>query len=175
MATATTAPRRPTRTYWWDGRETYVDTGRPVDETLGSHVVLWIVDDPQAWAAAVEAEGDVELTRWPKKDRALAEEWRAEHYQSAAQIRERGPHRSVRTHYHDGEQAAVSVADLYRSHPNPGVRYEAAEITGYSACPDCHQPTIEAGGQWWHHLGRYPAECAKRPGPAPTDSPPTDI
>lgn len=50
------ASRRPdAATCVRDGRETYVDTGRRVGERLGSHVVLWIVDDPAAWAAAIEA------------------------------------------------------------------------------------------------------------------------
>ncbi|MEV4281473.1 hypothetical protein [Actinoplanes xinjiangensis] len=41
------APRRTgERTYVLDGRERYADTGRPVDEQLGSHVMLWVVDAP---------------------------------------------------------------------------------------------------------------------------------
>jgi hypothetical protein len=162
-----TAPRRSAPTYTHDGWETYRDTGRAVDEQFGSHVVLWIVDDPELWAKAIEAEGDAELDLWPKKDRHIAESRRAQRYESAAQVRAEGPRRDVRGTYYDAETAAASVAELYRSHPNPGVRYEVAEIAGVSACPTCHQPTIKADGQWRHHLGRFPAECLQRPEPEP--------
>lgn len=157
------APRRPVRTCNRDGREVYIDTGRAVDEQLGSHVVLWIVDDPELWAKAIEVEGDAEAAKWPKKDRALAEHRRSRAYESADQVRADGPGRSWYAHYHDAESAHDSVASLRRSHPNPGVRYEVAEITATGACPDCHQPMVQADGQWRHHTGRYPAECAVRP------------
>jgi hypothetical protein len=68
-----TAERRPVRTFDRDGRKVYADTGRSVDERLGSHVTLWIVEDPEAWATAIEAEGDAELAKWPKRQRDLAE------------------------------------------------------------------------------------------------------
>lgn len=162
-AVTLTAPRRPVDTYTHNGRETYADTGRPVDERLGTHVVLWIVDDPEVWAAAIEAAADAELANARKADRSLAEYRRHEDYESAARIRAEGPNTTVRAHYHDAALAEASVADLYRAHPNPGVRYEVAEITDVGACPDCHQPRIFADGQWWHHTGRYPAECAMPP------------
>jgi hypothetical protein len=161
------APRRGVRTYTRDGRECYADTGRPVDEQLGSHVLLWIVDDPEAWAKAVEADGDAELGRWPKRQRCLAEDRRAQAYESAAQIRAEGPRRSWHAHFHNGAQAEAYVADLRRTHPHPGVRYEVAPITAVGACPSCHQPTIEADGQVRHHTGRYPAECLIDPEPEP--------
>lgn len=161
------AARRAARTYQRDGHEVYADTGRPVDEALGTHVLLWIVDDPEAWARAVETEGDAELTLWPKRQRYLAEARRAQRYESAAQIRADGPGRSWYSHFHDAGRAEASAADLRRSHPNPGVRYEVAPITAVGACPSCHQPTVQADGQWRHHTGRYPAECAPEPEPEP--------
>lgn len=159
------APRRDTRTYVLRGQECYADTGRRVNEQLGTHVLLWIVDDPELWAKAVEADGDAELGRWPKRQQYLAEAHRAQAYESAAQIRAEGAHRSWHTHFHDGDQAEARVADLRRSHPHPGVRYEVAPITSVGACPTCHQPMIEADGEWRHHAGRYPAECAVKPDP----------
>jgi hypothetical protein len=162
-----TAARRSVRTYEMHGREVYADTGRPVDERLGSHVVLWIVEDPEAWARALEAEGDAELTRWPKKDRAIAETRRAARYESAAQVRADGPGRSVYAIHHSVAAAEAHAGDLRRSHPNPGVRYEIAPITEVGACPNCHQPTIHVDGQWRHHFLRYPIECT--PDPEPED------
>lgn len=161
--TSLVASRRSVRTCHRAGREVYADTGRAVDELLGSHVVLWIVDDAELWAKAIEAEGDAELDLWPRKDRGLALARRAQRYDSAAQVRADGPRRDWRSHYHDAESAHDSVANLRRSHPNPGVRYEVAEITAAGACPDCHRPMVQADGQWRHHSGRYPAECATSP------------
>ncbi|MCW2877560.1 MAG: hypothetical protein JWQ95_1660 [Sphaerisporangium sp.] len=59
-------PRRPVKTYIHYGREVYADTGRPVDERLGSHVVLWIVEDAQAWAAQIEADADAAVAKYPR-------------------------------------------------------------------------------------------------------------
>jgi hypothetical protein len=161
------APRRPVKTYARYGRETYADTGRPVDERLGSHVVLWIVDDPELWAKAIEAEADAEAARWPARDRGLAEFRRSQRYEGAAQVRAEGPRRSWRGPYHDAASAHASVRELYRAHPNPGVRYEVAEITDVGACPACHRPIIQADGEWRHHTGGFPAECSCHPEPAP--------
>lgn len=161
------APRRDTRTYELDGRECYADTGRPVNERLGTHVLLWIVDNPETWACAVEAEGDAQVGLWPKKRRYLGEHHRDQAYESAAQIRTEGPRRDwYRIHHHAG-RAADDAAELYRSHPNPGVRYEVAPITAVGACPDCSTPTAHADGVWRHITGRYPAECAATPDPQP--------
>lgn len=161
------APRRLVRTYWKDGREVYADTGRPVDERLGSHVLLWIVDDPEAWATAIEAEGDAEPGRWPKSSRYIGEYRRTQAYESAAQIRTEGPRRTWHADFHDGAQAAAYAAGLRTSHPNPGVRYEVVPITAVGACPTCCQPTVEADGQVRHHTGRYPTDCAIEPEPEP--------
>jgi hypothetical protein len=172
-ATETTliAPRRSVRTYTdrHHGREVYADTGRPVDERLGSHIVLWIVDDAHAWATKIEADADAVVARYPK-DR-IAKARQAEAYQNAAQVRAQGRRRDWRGHYYGLEAARAAVAELYRSHPNPGVRYEVAEITDAGSCPHCHQPTIHADGQWRHHSGRYPAEC-RQPEPEPTQDEP---
>lgn len=158
----TAAPRRAGRTFLSRGEEHYHDTGRRVDEQLGTHVVLWIVEDAEAWAQAVEAEGDAQVALWPKNSRYIGEHRRAQAYESATRIRAEGTYRSIRAHYPDGSQAHASVADLRRSHPNPGVRYEVAPIDDRGACPRCHTPTIHADGTWWHHTGRYPTECAPR-------------
>lgn len=166
-----TAPRRPVRTYQRNGREMYADTHRPVDERLGTHVLLWVVDDPQAWAAAVEAEGDARAKAWPRKNRHIGEYRRAQAYESAARIRETGPKRSWHAHYHDAASAAAAAASLYRAGPNPGVRYEVAEITGYGACEHCQQPVVHADGQWRHHAGRYPADCGDPPPHNPEPEP----
>ena len=166
MATMT-ASRRTARTHTQDNREVYADTGRPVDESLGSHVVLWIVDNPEAWAKSIEVEGDAQLTVWPKRQRHIAEQRRDQAYQSAAQVRAEGTRRIIHTHCQTLDAAQAMVDDLRSAHPNPGVRYELAAITEVGACPDCHQPTILADGQWRHHTGRYPAECVRRSEPQP--------
>lgn len=162
-----TAPRRPARTYHQDGHEVYVDTGRPVDEELGSHVVLWIVDDSEAWAKAIEAEGDAQVAQWSKSTRHVGEHRREQAYVSAAEVRADGPGRRIYSHYRTEQAATATAADLRRAHPNPGVRYEVAAIEAASACHACHQPTILADGQWRHHLGRYPTECTPEPVPEP--------
>ncbi len=155
-------PHRLTRTHMRDSREVYTDTGRPVDEQLGSHVVLWIVEDPEAWANAIEAEGDQVLAAWVKsgrKWRAHGEVQRSQRYKSAARVRADGPQRLFHSNFHNYADANASAAELRRSHPNPGVRYEVAEITGAASCPDCRTPMIEADGQWRHHLAGFPVDC----------------
>ncbi|MGH3987108.1 MAG: hypothetical protein ACRDTZ_07295 [Pseudonocardiaceae bacterium] len=159
-----TAPRRPVRTYIRDGREVYVDTGRAVDERLGSHVVLWIVDDAGAWARKIEVEEDAAVARASKQLRAVLEARREAMCETAAQIRRDGPNTTIYTHCHDEGAARAVVADLRRAHPNPGVHYEVAEIDEAGACPNCKQPTIQAAEQWWHHTGRYPTECTTTKG-----------
>jgi hypothetical protein len=150
-----------------DGREVYADTGREVDADLGSHVVLWVVFDAAAWAAAVEADGDAEPGRWPHGRRYIGEQRRTQRYESAAQIRAKGERRDVRAVYYDAGRAEASVTELRRAHPNPGVRYEVAPITDASACPTCYCPTIHTDGRWLHHTGGFPAECTRPPEPEP--------
>jgi hypothetical protein len=171
--TTLTAPRRNVPTYTDTGRNrvVYADTGRPVDEDLGSHILLWIVDDADAWATAIETEADAELASAPKSARHLAQTRHTQRYESAAKVRADGPGRTWYSHYHTPESAEAAAADLRRAHPNPGVRYEVAAITDTGACPDCHQPTVEADGQWRHHLGRYPAACITHPEPIPDPEP----
>jgi hypothetical protein len=171
--TSLIAPRRAeARTSPLDGRERYADTGRPVDEQLGTHVLLWVVDDPQAWAATVETDGDAEPARWPKASRYIGEARREQAYESARQIRKNGAHRRVHDVFHDRARADAAAAELRRAHPNPGVRYLVTPIEHVDACPTthCRQPRIHADGTWWHHTGRYPAECAAPP-PEPTPDP----
>lgn len=117
LETTLIAPRRSVRTYIdrQRGREVYADTGRPVDERLGSHIVLWIVDDAEAWAAKIEADADAAVARWPK-DR-IAKARRAQAYENAAQIRAQGRRRDWRSHYYGLEVARAAVAELYRSTP----------------------------------------------------------
>ncbi|MFI9553170.1 hypothetical protein [Nonomuraea endophytica] len=159
------APRREgVRTYLRYGRETYADTGRPVEENLGTHVVLWIVDDADAWAAKIEADGDAAVARHPRC--RIAKQHQARACESAADVRARGPHVSWYGCYHSAGDAARAVTELQRAHPNPGVRYEAHAIVEASACPGCHQPTLRAAGQVRHALGGYPADCPRRPEPA---------
>lgn len=154
--------RRSTRTHMRDGRKVYTDTGRPIDERLGSHVVLWIIEDPGAWASAIETEGDRLLAAWLKsghKWRAHGESQRDRQYKGAARIRSEGPQRLFRSHFHSYTDACESAAELQRSQPNPGVRYAVAEITATEVCADCHTPMIEADGQWRHHLAGFPVDC----------------
>jgi hypothetical protein len=72
---------------------------------------------------------------------------------------DRPARRTVRSTELDQERADAHVTSLYSGCPNPGVRYEAAPITAHGACVTCYCPMFEADGQWWHHTGRYPAEC----------------
>lgn len=62
----------------------------------------------------------------------------------------------------DEDDAWASVASLSAACGRPGDRYEAWPITAYGACVTCYCPMFEAGGQWWHHTGGWPAGC---PGP----------
>jgi hypothetical protein len=148
-------------TYIHDGAEVFRATGRPVDEDLGSHVVLWIVEDPDAWAEAIEAEVSSQIAQAPK-DRRFATYVQQQRLEDAARIRAAGPGRSVYSVHHDEAAARAHVASLRQGCPNPGVRYEAAPVTATAACTGCFCPTICAGGQWWHHTGGYPAECRGR-------------
>jgi hypothetical protein len=148
-------------TYMHNGAEVFRATGRRADEDLGSWVVLWIVDNAQAWADAIEAEVTREIHSAPKNHR-YATYMQQQRLDGAARIREEGPRRTVRSVEYDQARADAHVADLYRAYPNPGVRYEAAPITATAGCTTCFCPMIQAGYRWWHHTGGYPAEC---PGP----------
>jgi hypothetical protein len=148
-------------TYLRDGREVFRATGRPVDEDLGSWAVLCIVDDAEAWASWIEADVAADVAAAGKL-RASREYMGQQRLAGAIRIREKGPHRTVYGVHHAEAAARACAADLATSHPNPGVRYEATEITATAACVGCYCPTFEAGGQWWHHTGRYPAECSGR-------------
>lgn len=136
-------------------------------EHLPRHVVLWIVDDPEAWARAIEVDADAEPGRWPKNRRYIGEDRRTQRYEDAAQIRAAGPRRDWYCVRHDAGTAAEIVADLRRAHPNPGVRYEIASVTSAGVCPDCRQPRLEADGQWRHDIGGYETGCAPKPEPEP--------
>lgn len=148
-------------TYLRDGRDVFRKTGRRVDENLGSHVVLWIVEDAEAWAAEIEAEVAAEIARATKGHR-FATYMQQQRLKGAARTRAEGPRRSVYSVDHDEARARACVADLRRTHPNPGVRYEVANITATAACVTCFCPMIHAGGQWWHRTGGNPAECPGR-------------
>lgn len=172
-----TAPRRDTRTYVMDGRERYADTGRPVDEQFGGHVVLRIVEDPEAFAAAVEAEGDAEPAKWPRSSRYIGEHRREQAYESARQIRQRGAYRSVYDDYRAAADAEQSLASLRHHHGLPGVRWELAVVERMDTCPTehCHCPRFLADGTWWHNTGNYPAECAPPPPPPAPEPEPDDF
>jgi hypothetical protein len=148
-------------TYVLDGRECFRATGRRVDENLGSHVVLWIVDDAEAWAGAIEAEVASEIARAPR-GRRFATYMQQQRLEAAARIRAAGPGRSVYSVHHDEARARDGAASLRQGQPNPGVRYEAAPVTATAACTKCFCPMICADGQWWHHTGGYPAGCPGR-------------
>lgn len=156
--------------------ERYADTGRAVGEQVGGHAVLWIVEDAQAWAAAIEAEGDRQVGLWPRSSRYIGEHRRREAYASAAQVREQGAYRSVRQLLHTAGRAEAVVADLRRSHPNPGVRYEVAAVEEVDGCPTahCRQPRILVDGRWWHNLGGFPSDCAAPPAPPEPEPEPVD-
>jgi hypothetical protein len=157
-----TAPRRDTRTYQSDRGECYADTGRRVDEPLGTHVVLWIVDDPEAWAAFVEAEGDREKAAWGKRKAYIGEPRRQRAYESAAQIRAEGHRRDWYDIDHTAERAEQCAAGLRTGQPNPGVRYEVAPVTAVGACPTCHTPTVQADGVWRHHCPAIPEDVHRK-------------
>lgn len=158
--TALTIPRRDTRTYVRDGQERYTDTGREVFEQHPSHIVLWIVDDPQAWARAIEADGDAEPDRWSRSRRYIGEQRKLERYASATRVRSEGRRRSWHGYAYSAAVAQAAINELYRSHPNPGVRYEVAEVTDVRHCTTCRQPQLFADEQWRHNAGGYPEECA---------------
>lgn len=164
------APRREVRTYMLHGRQTYADTGRPVDENFGTHVVRRIVDDAEAFAAKIEADADAAVAQYPKC--RIARQRQARDYETAVDVRARGPRESWYGSYHSAEAAARSVAEWYRAHTYPGVRYLADEIVEASACPACHCPTIRAAGQVRHATGGYPTECIRRPEPDPVEDEP---
>lgn len=105
-----------------------------------------IIDDPEAWARTIEAEGDAELTRWPGYNEDIAKRRRDARYRNAARIRAAGPHRSWYAHYHSAEEAQAAAKRL-RSRPEPGLRHEVAEITNAAICPHCQRPVIQADGR----------------------------
>jgi len=148
-------------TYMHGGHEVFRATGRRVDENLGTWVVLWIVHNAQAWADAIEAEVTREIHSAPK-NRRYATYMQQQRLDGAARIREEGPRRTVRSVEYDQARADAHVAELYRAHPNPGVRYEAVPVTAIAACTTCFCPMIQAGYRWWHHTGGYPAGCPGR-------------
>lgn len=148
-------------TYVLDGRDMFRKTGRRVDENLGSHVVLWIVEDAAAWADAIEAEVAAEIARAPKGQR-FATYMQQQRIEGAARTRAEGARRSVYTVHYDEARARADADNLRRECPNPGVRYEAAPVTATAACTACFCPMICADGRWWHHTGGYPAECRGR-------------
>lgn len=157
----TVCPDPRPATYLDRGQEVFRATGRRVDEDLGSHVILWIVEDAGAWADAIEAEVAAELSRLPKKRRFPT--WmQQQRLDSAARTRAEGPGRSVYTVHYDEARARADAGNLGRECPNPGVRYEAAPVTATAACTTCFCPMICADGRWWHHTGRYPAQCPGR-------------
>jgi hypothetical protein len=148
-------------TYVHDGAEVARKTGRRVDENLGSHVVMWIVEDAAAWADAIEAEVAAETARLPKSRRHLTR-MQQQRLEGAARTRAEGPRRSVYAVHYDEARARAGADSLRRACPNPGVRYEAAPVTATGACTTCSCPMICADGQWWHHTGGYPAQCPGR-------------
>lgn len=148
-------------TYVHDGAVVFRATGRRVDENLGSHVVLWIVEDAGAWADAIVDEVRSEIARAPKKHRHTTY-MQLQRIEGAARILAAGPGRSVYSVHHDEARVRAGAASLRQGCPNPGVRYEAAAVTATAACTTCFCPMICAGGQWWHHTGGYPAECPGR-------------
>lgn len=169
-------PRRDAATYMMDGRERYKDTGRPVDEKLGTHVVLWIVDDADAWAAAIEAEGDHQVGLWPKSQRYIGEHRRGEAYESAAQVRKRGPGTTVYSTSYGEARAHERADDLAHAHPNPGVRYVVASVDEVDTCPagHCHRPRFLVDGVWYHHEGQNGTECVAPPAPPEPEPEPGD-
>jgi hypothetical protein len=154
----TVHPEPRPATYVHHGAEVFRATGRRADENLGSHVVLRVVDDSNAWAGAIEAEVTSEIARLPK-GRRFPTYMQQQRLESAARTRADGPGRTVYSVYYDKASARAAADGLRRGCPNPGVRHEAAPVTATAACTTCFCPMICADGQWWHHTGGYPAEC----------------
>lgn len=148
-------------TYTSDRGEVFRRTGRRVHENLGSHVVLWIVDDPEAWAGAIEAEVASEIALAPE-GRRFASYMQQQRLEGAARTRAEGPRRWVYSVDCDEARALAGAASLRQGQPNPGVRHETAPVTATATCTTCFCPMICADGQWWHRTGGYPAECPGR-------------
>ena len=143
------------------GHEVFRATGRRVDEDPGGWVVLWIVEDAEAWAASIEAEVWREISR-ASRECLFPTASQQQLLDGAARIREQGPSRTIRSVELDQQRAVAHVASLAAAGPDPGVRHEAAPVTATAACITCYCPTIEADGWWWHDTGGYPAECPGR-------------
>jgi len=141
-----------------NGRTVFRATGRPVDEDLGSHVVLRIVDDPEAWAGAIENEIRSEIAGAPK-NRRFATYMQQQRLDDAARLRASAPGRSVDSVHRDENGACRRAAGLRECCQRPGVRYETAAVTATAACTTCCYPMICADGRWWHHTGGYPDAC----------------
>jgi hypothetical protein len=125
-----------------------------------------VVDDADAWADYVVADAEAELSRRPRRQRALGEARLADAFRSAAQIRDAGPNRRWRSLYYAEAPALAAAADLHRAHPNPGVRYEVVTVEAVDDCPDCGRPRAHADGGWRHSLlGGNPVECPEPPKP----------
>jgi hypothetical protein len=132
-----------------DGRTCYRDTGRPVDEDHGTHVVIGDIYDVEAYAVSLEAEAD-------------AGSFSAAGLRSTAGlVRAWGPHTQwITGTWHDAATAEAYAADCQKNHPHPGVRYSVAPIDHVSHCVHCFEPVIAASGELRHDLPTWPYECS---------------
>jgi hypothetical protein len=137
------------RTYWRDGQLHFRDTGRAVAEPMPTHIVVREITDPDAYAVFLEREADITVNPCFRDGLRT----------TATETRAAGPARHLTWDFGNEARATAYVADLRRSHPNPGMTYDIAPVTAVGACQHCHQPVLEADGRWLHKAGRLSADC----------------
>ena len=136
------------------GRECSRATGRPMDDVPGRWTVLTTIDDAGQLAGWIEADVAADVARAGKL-RASREYLGQFRLREAAQTRAAGPRAYCDSLYHhdnaqaEAETRARSLDDL----GHPGIRHDAAPVTGHASCLACLWPVFEAAGRWWHENG----------------------
>jgi hypothetical protein len=164
----TISPEPRPATYTDDrGRECSRATGLPMDGYLARWVVLQTIEDADAFADWIvrDVQADIAAAGKLRASREYLGQFRI---RDAEQIRAAGPRASCDgDYYHDDAQAqAETRAKGLTRLGHPGVRYEAAPVTGYASCRTCLRPVLEAAGQWWHRNGDCPGPRKIRDVPA---------
>jgi hypothetical protein len=148
-------PRPDTFIRTSDGRECSRATGYPMeDEPPVRWLALTTIEDADALAAWIEADvaADIEAAGRLRASREYLGSFRL---RDAARIRAAGPRAYCDHAYrHDNAQAeAQARARGLDEAGQPGIRHEAAPVTGYGSCITCLWPVFEAAGRWWHENG----------------------
>lgn len=133
-------------------------TGAPMDGPFPRWVTLETIDDAGTLADAIIAEVRADIAAAGKRQQPSREYLGGFRVRDAEKIRAAGPRAFCdEVYYHGDAKAQVTarakdLAGLGR----PGVRCEAARVTGHGSCVVCLWPVLEAAGRWWHTHGDCP-------------------